>query len=41
MDELGVWDPLIVKMQAIKSAIEVAAMILKIDDIVSGIAKKK
>lgn len=36
MEQEGVWEPLVVKMQVIKSAIENACMILRIDDIVSG-----
>merc|ERR1740138_407787 len=35
MQELGVWEPLIVKTQTIKTAIESACQILRIDDIVS------
>jgi len=41
MAELGVWEPLVVKTQTIKTAVEAAAMLLRIDDIVSGISKKK
>jgi T-complex protein 1 subunit gamma len=40
MEELGVWEPLAVKKQVIKSAIENACMILRIDDIVSGSKKQ-
>lgn len=40
MNEYGVWEPLSVKIQTIKSAIESACMILRIDDIVSGSKKK-
>jgi T-complex protein 1 subunit gamma len=36
MNELNVWDPLAVKQQTIKTAIESACMLLRIDDIVSG-----
>nr|CCA15422.1 Tcomplex protein 1 subunit gamma putative [Albugo laibachii Nc14] len=39
--ELGVWEPFQVKTQSIKTAIEAACMLLRIDDIVSGLAKKK
>ena len=39
MEELGIWEPFSVKVQTIKTAIESACMILRIDDIVSG--KKK
>jgi T-complex protein 1 subunit gamma len=38
MEELGVWEPFAVKVQTIKTAIEAAAMLLRIDDIVSGVA---
>ena len=41
MDLANIWDCLSVKLQTIKSSIEVSAMILRIDDIVSGISKKK
>lgn len=40
MKELGVWEPLAVKTQTIKTSIESATMLLRIDDIVSGISKK-
>ena len=39
MAELGVWEPVAVKMQTIKTAIESAAMLLRIDEIVSGTHK--
>lgn len=39
MKELGIWEPLSVKLQTIKTAIESACMILRIDDIVSGSKK--
>jgi len=39
MKELGIWEPLVVKSQAIKSAIEAAITLLRVDDIVSGLAK--
>jgi len=38
--EDGVWEPYVVKMQTIKTAIESAAMLLRIDEIVSGLTKK-
>jgi T-complex protein 1 subunit gamma len=41
MHTLGVFEPLLVKQQTIQTAIEAAAMLLRIDDIVSGIGKKK
>jgi len=40
MAELGVWEPLMVKSQTIKTAIESACMLLRIDDIHSGISRK-
>eukprot|EP00586_Coscinodiscus_wailesii_P002945 CAMPEP_0172484440 /NCGR_PEP_ID=MMETSP1066-20121228/11906_1 /TAXON_ID=671091 /ORGANISM="Coscinodiscus wailesii, Strain CCMP2513" /LENGTH=549 /DNA_ID=CAMNT_0013248975 /DNA_START=157 /DNA_END=1806 /DNA_ORIENTATION=+ len=40
MDKLGIWEPYSVKVQTIKTAIESACMILRIDDIVSGTKKK-
>ena len=41
MREIKVWEPLIVKTQTMKTAVEAAAMLLRIDDIVSGLSKKK
>jgi len=40
MKELGIWEPLLVKSQSIKSAIEAAITLLRVDDIVSGLAKR-
>ena len=40
MKELGVWEPYEVKAQTIKTAIESATLLLRIDDIVSGLAKR-
>jgi T-complex protein 1 subunit gamma len=39
MSELGVWDPLSVKLQSYKTAIETAILLLRIHDIVSGTKK--
>jgi len=39
MHELGVWEPVAVKQQTIKTAIESASMLLRIDEIVSGTHK--
>lgn len=39
--ERGIWDSFAVKVQVIRAAIECAAMILRIDDIVSGLSGKK
>jgi T-complex protein 1 subunit gamma len=40
MNVLGIWEPYSVKVQTIKTAIECACMLLKIDEIVSGLNKK-
>lgn len=39
--DIGVWEPLLVKSQVIKTAIESACMLLRIDDVVSGLKKKE
>jgi T-complex protein 1 subunit gamma len=39
MHQLGIWEPIAVKMQTIKTAIETAILLLRIDDIVSGTKK--
>lgn len=41
MHELKIWDSYAVKAQTIKTAIESATMLLRIDDIVSGMSKSK
>lgn len=38
---IDVWEPVVVKTQTFKTAVEAAAMLLRIDDIVSGLTKKK
>lgn len=40
MNEYGVWDPISVKLQTYKTAIETAMLLLRIDDIVSGTKKQ-
>merc|ERR1719209_2054 len=40
MSELGIWEPLSVKLQVYKTAIETAIPLLRIDDIVSGSKKR-
>ncbi|EDV26477.1 uncharacterized protein TRIADDRAFT_50033 [Trichoplax adhaerens] len=40
MNEFDVWDPVSVKLQTYKSSIETAILLLRIDDIVSGMKKK-
>ena len=41
MAKADIWDPCAVKVQSFKTAIESAAMLLRIDDIVSGIKKER
>lgn len=41
MRSIDVWEPVVVKTQTFKTAVEAAAMLLRIDDIVSGLTKKK
>jgi len=41
MREANIWEPAVVKIQAFKTAIEASAMLLRIDDVVSGLKKKK
>ena len=41
MREANIWDPISVKLQTFKTSIEAACMLLRIDDIVSGIKKDK
>jgi len=40
MKELGIWEPLSVKLQVYKTAVETAILLLRIDDIVSGSKKR-
>ncbi|XP_076443647.1 T-complex protein 1 subunit gamma-like [Babylonia areolata] len=39
MSEFGIWEPLSVKLQVYKTAVETAILLLRIDDIVSGTKK--
>lgn len=41
MRDSNIWDPISVKLQTFKTAIESACMLLRIDDIVSGIKKER
>ncbi|KXS14444.1 chaperonin-containing T-complex gamma subunit Cct3 [Gonapodya prolifera JEL478] len=41
MKTYGIWEPVAVKAQTIKTAIESACLILRVDDIVSGVSKNK
>lgn len=40
MKELGIWDPYAVRLQTINTAVECACLLLRIDDILSGLKKK-
>lgn len=40
MKEYGIWEPFAVKVQTYKTAIETAVLLLRIDDIVSGVKKQ-
>ena len=39
MKEYGIWEPFAVKSQTLKTAIESACLLLRVDDIVSGVSK--
>ncbi|KAK7204197.1 chaperonin Cpn60/TCP-1 family [Myxozyma melibiosi] len=41
MKEYGVWEPEAIKLQSIKTAIESACLLLRVDDIVSGVRKQE
>jgi len=41
MHDVGIWEPYAVKAQTIKTSIEAACILLRVDDVVSGISKKK
>ena len=41
MTRLNIWEPYVVKVQTLKTAIESSCLILRIDDVVSGTRKKK
>lgn len=40
MQEYGVWEPQVVKTQSIKTAVESACLLLRVDDVVSGVRKQ-
>jgi T-complex protein 1 subunit gamma len=40
MNEYGIWEPEAIKLQSIKTAIESACLLLRVDDIVSGVRKQ-
>lgn len=39
--DLGIWEPLVVKESIVKTAMEAACMLLRIDDIVSGVTSEE
>jgi len=41
MNDVNVWEPVAVKDQVIKTAIEASCLLLRIDDVVSGVKKRK
>lgn len=41
MKEYGIWEPHTVKAQTLKTAVESACLLLRVDDIVSGLTKKE
>ncbi|VDN03218.1 unnamed protein product [Thelazia callipaeda] len=41
MNITNIWDPLIVRLQVLKTSIETSVMLLRIDDIVSGMKKRE
>lgn len=40
MKQLDIWDPLSVRLQVLKTAVETSIMLLRIDEIVSGTKKR-
>ncbi|KAJ3350513.1 T-complex protein 1 subunit gamma [Allomyces javanicus] len=41
MQTYGIWEPAAVKVQTLKTALESACLLLRVDDIVSGLSKKE
>ncbi|ABN64889.2 chaperonin [Scheffersomyces stipitis CBS 6054] len=41
MNEYGIWEPEVIKQQSIKTAIDSASMLLRVDDIVSGVRQQQ
>ena len=41
MREINIWEPLAVKAQVYKTAFEASCMLLRIDDVVSGMKQKR
>lgn len=40
MNEYGIWEPEVIKQQSIKTAVESACLLLRVDDIVSGVRQQ-
>lgn len=40
MNQYGIWEPEVIKQQSAKTAIESACMLLRVDDIVSGVRQQ-
>ena len=41
MSTINVWEPIAVKMQVIKTSIEASCLLLRIDDVVSGVKRRE
>ena len=41
ISEVNVWEPIAVKNQVIKTSIEASCLLLRIDDVVSGVKRKE
>ncbi|KAJ1655555.1 T-complex protein 1 subunit gamma [Dispira simplex] len=41
MNDYGIWEPFAVKVQTLKTAVESASLLLRVDGIVSGVSRKK
>ncbi|GME70616.1 unnamed protein product [Ambrosiozyma monospora] len=41
MEEYGIWEPEVIKQQSAKTSIESASMLLRVDDIVSGVRNRE
>ena len=41
MHDINVWEPVAVKNQVLKTSIEASCLLLRIDDVVSGVKKKE
>lgn len=41
MDDFGIWEPEVIKQQSIKTGIESACLLLRVDDIVSGVRQQQ